>query len=64
MVDFLTLIPLLLNNCKITPIKSCLSFDSVLPMSENLVEDIVLVFKDQVFLQPFNSRNQVFSLTL
>ena len=24
MVDFLTLIPLLLNNCKITPIKSCL----------------------------------------
>ena len=29
----------------------------------NIVEDSVLVFKDQVFFQPFKSRNRVFSPT-
>ena len=40
---FLTLIPLLFNNCKITPIKSCHSFDLLLPMS------VISVFKERLY---------------
>ena len=43
----LNLILFLLNNCKITPIKSCHSFDSLLPMSENFY--LVLYCKIQHF---------------
>ena len=64
MVDFLTLIPLLLNNCKITPIKSCLSFDSELPMSRKLSIEKDLVFSSQEsgFFQPFLTLETGFSL--